>query len=451
MPNPSKRRNKDYAFRPDEEESIDIDEPCELGGSNAFANPQEYLIAALNAGMKDAVEPLGKDDDLVPVLLEELPAPALPPDRVCPGVLLLTAQAISGRPSFTPGLAALPMTDGVHPPPYGHPLAGGGQCPSVGGHGHVRCGWEHEADAMLVQPPQIGARQKAAIKDHLMQAGVAGQVGACLCDYGPQGKRFMRLDGGHRHRQGNLGGRVDQDDHLPAIARHLDLAHSTPLSRHLPLPGDVATALIRRRGLQIGAIHHPGHLSLKDAGLGHGPDDAVEQALQCPQVQLHEIIRQSLWADRASRARPLPLGGAALAHAVPHLVGIEPHQAHARFVAEQQLRQGMHARDAKQALQAVEQRILHHRHQLPLDPLASDVPQHSRWPPTPGERESTHRARPPYPKGRPRPPTPCGIAAAPRVYHPAGRPAHTTARPGSRCSLPALVAWSTALSCGLLL
>ena len=30
---------------------IDIDEPCELGGSNAFANPQEHLIAALNACM----------------------------------------------------------------------------------------------------------------------------------------------------------------------------------------------------------------------------------------------------------------------------------------------------------------------------------------------------------------------------------------------------------------
>jgi uncharacterized OsmC-like protein len=29
--------------------TIDIDEPCELGGSNQFANPQEHLIAALNA------------------------------------------------------------------------------------------------------------------------------------------------------------------------------------------------------------------------------------------------------------------------------------------------------------------------------------------------------------------------------------------------------------------
>ena len=29
--------------------SIDIDEPRELGGGNAFANPQEHLLAALNA------------------------------------------------------------------------------------------------------------------------------------------------------------------------------------------------------------------------------------------------------------------------------------------------------------------------------------------------------------------------------------------------------------------
>lgn len=31
--------------------SIDIDEPLQLGGSNGFANPQEHLIAALNACM----------------------------------------------------------------------------------------------------------------------------------------------------------------------------------------------------------------------------------------------------------------------------------------------------------------------------------------------------------------------------------------------------------------
>jgi uncharacterized OsmC-like protein len=31
--------------------AIDIDEPFELGGGNAFANPQEYLLAAINACM----------------------------------------------------------------------------------------------------------------------------------------------------------------------------------------------------------------------------------------------------------------------------------------------------------------------------------------------------------------------------------------------------------------
>jgi len=31
--------------------SFDIDEPCEIGGSNRFANPQEHLLAALNACM----------------------------------------------------------------------------------------------------------------------------------------------------------------------------------------------------------------------------------------------------------------------------------------------------------------------------------------------------------------------------------------------------------------
>jgi uncharacterized OsmC-like protein len=31
--------------------TIDIDEPSELGGTNRFANPQEYLLAALNACM----------------------------------------------------------------------------------------------------------------------------------------------------------------------------------------------------------------------------------------------------------------------------------------------------------------------------------------------------------------------------------------------------------------
>ena len=50
---------------------------------------------------KDAVEPLGTHDHLVPVLLEELPAPALPPDRLCPDVEWFTRPAIGRRPART--------------------------------------------------------------------------------------------------------------------------------------------------------------------------------------------------------------------------------------------------------------------------------------------------------------------------------------------------------------
>ena len=44
--------------------SFDIDEPCELGGSNAYANPQEHLIAALNACMTVGYDPDSMPEDL---------------------------------------------------------------------------------------------------------------------------------------------------------------------------------------------------------------------------------------------------------------------------------------------------------------------------------------------------------------------------------------------------
>ena len=43
----------------------------------------------------------------------------------------------------------------------------------IGRHRHVRFGGHHKADALLVQPPQRGAIQKALIKDHLVQPGIA--------------------------------------------------------------------------------------------------------------------------------------------------------------------------------------------------------------------------------------------------------------------------------------
>jgi uncharacterized OsmC-like protein len=38
-------------FRANAARSRDIDEPLELGGANAYSNPQEYLLTALNACM----------------------------------------------------------------------------------------------------------------------------------------------------------------------------------------------------------------------------------------------------------------------------------------------------------------------------------------------------------------------------------------------------------------
>ncbi len=44
-------RRPEQDIRWTDHSSIDIDEPHEIGGSNRFANPQEHLLAALNACM----------------------------------------------------------------------------------------------------------------------------------------------------------------------------------------------------------------------------------------------------------------------------------------------------------------------------------------------------------------------------------------------------------------
>ena len=56
-------------------------------------------------------------------------------------------------------------------------------------------------------------------------------------------------------------------------------------------------------------------------------------------------------------------------------MGLEAHQAHQGLIAEQQGRQGIHALDAEQGLQPVEQDILHARDHLPLDRRALHIVQ----------------------------------------------------------------------------
>src|SRR5260370_16900526 len=56
--------------------SIDIDEPHALGGSDRFANPQEHLIAALNACMMVGYVPQCAVHGITPQILAiQTPAP----------------------------------------------------------------------------------------------------------------------------------------------------------------------------------------------------------------------------------------------------------------------------------------------------------------------------------------------------------------------------------------
>src|SRR5919108_6235936 len=70
-------------------------------------------------------------------------------------------------------------------------------------------------------------------------------------------------------------------------------------------------------------------------GPSQRPDGAIEHGFQVPQVQLHNVIGQGIRADGPRGPRPLPVRGAPLADPVPHLVRIEPHQAHERLITEQ--------------------------------------------------------------------------------------------------------------------
>jgi hypothetical protein len=174
---------------------------------------------------------------------------------------------------------------------------------------------------------------------------MTGQVGARLRHQGPQGERFVLLDRYDRRRQGDLGTSLDQHDQLPTIDRDLDLVHLATLVRDPPLASDLTTALIRGGGLQVGGIDDACDLGSKYPSLSQGTDDVVKHGFQVAHVQLHDVIGQRLRADGPRGARPRALGGTPLTHPMPHLLGIEAHQAHEGLITEEQGRQRMHALD----------------------------------------------------------------------------------------------------------
>ena len=114
-------------------------------------------------------------------------------------------------------------------------------------------------------------------------------------------------------------------------------------------------------------------------------------------------MRQGLWADRAGRARPLPLGRAPLAHPVPHRVGIAAHPGQAGRIAAPQLRQGLPARKATPRLQSGPPDIWPQGHPLTRDALAPDVLQHVGAPPRPAAVQELRQPGSRVPGGHPVP------------------------------------------------
>jgi hypothetical protein len=100
-----------------------------------------------------------------------------------------------------------------------------------------------------------------------------------------------------------------------------------------------------------------------------------------PASSLDDILGQRLRANWARQGLALSRGRPALAHPLAHLLGIEAHQLHEGFIAEKQTRQGMHALNAVQGLQALERDIWHDGNHLSLDRRAMDARQ-QRHPPT---------------------------------------------------------------------
>jgi hypothetical protein len=85
-----------------------------------------------------------------------------------------------GLPPRGPRRAALPLTEGVPAATSCAPLPSGRWRPCVCRHGHVVLGRHHQGHPLLVAPPQRSPLPQPARNDDLVQAGVAGHVGARL-------------------------------------------------------------------------------------------------------------------------------------------------------------------------------------------------------------------------------------------------------------------------------
>ena len=159
--------------------------------------------------MKHAIITLGKHDDQVPGLLEELATPALPADWLAPCGFWLTREPI-GREQRE----HQPREDHMHPLAHRHIFASRGLRLGVLGHGHVRFCRHDTGETLRVQPPEVCAIPKALINDDFVPPGVASQMGPGLRDQRPSPMALMLPNLPHLDGQRDLGGRIDQEKHF---------------------------------------------------------------------------------------------------------------------------------------------------------------------------------------------------------------------------------------------
>jgi hypothetical protein len=176
----------------------------------------------------------------------QVPAIGVPPVLRCT-LLVIGRQARDAHhlrlQAFRAGGVALAVADGMYPAAVGHAFASGRLGLSGHGHRHDLPGWDHHEDSLLLEPPQIAPIPAPLVEDDLVQAGMAGQGGACLRDQGPQGERCLRLERPHRRRPGELGAGLDPHAQLKALDGALDRMHLAPRVGDPALTGHLSTAV----------------------------------------------------------------------------------------------------------------------------------------------------------------------------------------------------------------
>jgi len=195
----------------------------------------------------------------------------------------------------------------------------------LGIHGHLPCSpWRGPPNRI---PCCWSHHKSTPSKNHLSKitlcrrAWPARLVRACVTRAPPQGERFVLLDRTTSPPR-DLGAGVDQHDQLPTIDRDLNLVHLAALVGHLPLAGDLATALILGRGFLVSGIDEAGDFGSKHPALARARMALLNKASGRAR-SASQCIGQRIWAYGPLGTRPLAVARASFDTTPCALLGIE--------------------------------------------------------------------------------------------------------------------------------